>query len=35
MQFQADVLETKLLRPKEVLDTTALGAAYQLLGRYS
>ena len=27
MQFQADVLETKLLRP-EVLDTTALGAAY-------
>ena len=27
MQFQADILETQLLRP-EVLDTTALGAAY-------
>ena len=27
MQFQADILETPLLRP-EVLDTTALGAAY-------
>ena len=27
MQFQADVMETKVIRPKN-LETTALGAAY-------